>query len=77
MIENPQIGSLYYILEGSELLCVEIVRCNGNVYLASSITGTAIFILEKSELFETIDDALDYCNRLIELRDTYKKTHHD
>ena len=77
MVENPQIGSLYYILEGSKLLCVEFVRCKGDVCLASSVTDTASFILEKSELFETIDDALDYCNMLIELRNTYKRTHHD
>lgn len=77
MVENPQIGSLYYILEGSELICVEIVRCKGNVYLVSNATHTASFILEKSEFFETVDDALDYCNMLIKLRNTYKRTHHD
>lgn len=77
MVDNPQIGSLYYILEGSELLCVEIVKCKGNVYLASNATHTASFILEKSEFFETIDDVLDYCNNLIESRNTYKRTHHD
>lgn len=77
MIENPQIGSLYYILEGNELLCVEIVRCNGNAYLALNATHTASFILEKNELFETVDDVLDYYNMLIELRNTYKRTHHD
>ena len=77
MVENPQMGSLYYILEGSKLLCVEIVRCKGNVCLASNTTQTASFILEKDDLFETVDDALDYCNMLIELRNTYKRTHHD
>lgn len=77
MVENPQIGSLYYILEGNELLCVEIMRIKQNVCLVTNATHTASFILEKSELFETLDDALDYYNMLIELRNTYKRTHHD
>lgn len=72
MVENPQIGSMYYILDGSELLCVEVKEIKGGVYRAYSTTNRG-FMLEKSELFKTIDDVFDFCNCIIEMRKGLKK----
>jgi len=67
---NPQLGSNYYFLDGCKLLMGEVQEIKGNICRVFDEGHRTAYMLEKTELFDTIDDVFDFCEKVIELRNS-------
>ena len=68
MVDNPQVGYFYHFLDGQKLLTGKVKEIRGNICRVCDEVHMTTYILEKTELFDTIDDVFDFCEKVIELR---------
>lgn len=77
MVDEPKGGIKYYILDGSEMLRVEVKERRGDVYLVRTDNDRHFFMIEKHELFNTIDEVFDICNNMIKERNRLYSKYRD
>lgn len=68
MVDNPQVGYFYHFLDGQKLLMGKVKEIKGNICRVFDEVHMMAYMLEKTELFDTIDDVFDFCEKVIELR---------